>query len=1061
MLKKANLLRYYWRSFRDENLQSFKLGEGVGVGFEELKKGQLSIKAMEKVNQLAQLLEGEKEYHVCPIVLQHEQDSYNRILPLFIPAKINDGKLMPIPHRPPYIARDHLEPNSKNKPTIGTVDQVDKYTQMHPYSGECDWNTTWNYAESLFKEITGKTIGTFQEKHYKRNERSWIFPIKEKNISKSMLALYQDLLSKKRFPLLLQNYLSLDEQVKVPLLSRAMYMDRHLGQMNGSFPLSEGQRESLQHLLSIEHGEILAVNGPPGTGKTTLIQNIVASLWVEAAVQQQEPPIIVTASTNNQAVKNVLDSFEKEVWENKTKETNWTKKIKKLQGRWIEGLKSYGLFFPSSEEMNKLSQNGHNYQVVRWNAEHFMDDLENICQSNKFTTLKKKFVEHYNRYAGESVNSVWEVKERIYGELCSTYQDILDALSLAKKLERSADLLRKRFAGSDEVLSSSRREWEEELEIRRDSVEEAEKLMQICKNHRVNEPRIWKLYGLFSTSYVERKREERNQTFLRVIKKQLPFRITSLSMAEIMNKIESHYGQLTDEYKRINDQLVQAEALIQDLYEGKKEYKRWCERFGIEYNDDQPDFRRVLQDLDTTLRYQAFLLATHYWEAKWLEEMEDKRKYKVRTEKPLSAVEQKMVSYRRFAKLTPCFVFTLHMLPQILQVNQGYLQSNQRKQENETAWLYECIDLLILDEAGQIAPHIAAPAFAFAKKALVIGDTLQLEPITNLTPSVDLGNLKAFKVIQRFDQQKDIEETGATVAKGNVMKIAQRRCKYQKNELAGGLFLAEHRRCVDEIIEYCNLLAYNGKLIPSRRPYEKNYEMLPHMGYANIEGELEKKGKSKFNVIEAEAIVVWLDKNKKIILDRANRGKKHKRELKDVIGIVTPFKFQETLIRAYLKEFDMDDITVGTLHALQGAERDIILFSATDTPTRSEAFYDKGVNMLNVAVSRAKDSFIIFANWNQFGKVKGTPSHFLRKYIEESNENDTKVWEQKKEEWTGELFGKMAIKRTMKSEDWDKGEHQIIQQIVHVYENKGQIILNRDSGNLTVTQNVTNISREG
>ena len=38
---------------------------------------------------------------------------------------------------------------------------------------------------------------------------------------------------------------------------------------------------------------ILAINGPPGTGKTTLIRSIVANAWVNDAVDEKEPPIIV------------------------------------------------------------------------------------------------------------------------------------------------------------------------------------------------------------------------------------------------------------------------------------------------------------------------------------------------------------------------------------------------------------------------------------------------------------------------------------------------------------------------------------------------------------------------------------------------------------------------------------------------------------------------------------------------------------------------------------------------------------------------------------------------
>src|SRR5690554_7631277 len=64
--------------------------------------------------------------------------------------------------------------------------------------------------------------------------------------------------------------------------------------------------------MAMEEGEILAVNGPPGTGKTTFVLDVVASLWVQAALAEGEPPLIIAASTNNQAVTNILTAFAKD-----------------------------------------------------------------------------------------------------------------------------------------------------------------------------------------------------------------------------------------------------------------------------------------------------------------------------------------------------------------------------------------------------------------------------------------------------------------------------------------------------------------------------------------------------------------------------------------------------------------------------------------------------------------------------------------------------------------------------------------------------------------------------
>lgn len=80
----------------------------------------------------------------------------------------------------------------------------------------------------------------------------------------------------------------------------------------------------------------------------------------------------------------------------------------------------------------------------------------------------------------------------------------------------------------------------------------------------------------------------------------------------------------------------------------------------------------------------------------------------------------------------------------------------------------------------------------------------------------------------------------------------------------------------------------------------------------------------------------------------------------------------------------MKNLTIGTVHALQGAERPIILFSSVYGPNMKNTsfFFDMGPNMLNVAVSRAKDSFIMFGHDNLYrNDANRNPSSLLYKYI--------------------------------------------------------------------------------
>ncbi|MDN3709312.1 hypothetical protein QW060_20050 [Myroides ceti] len=79
---------------------------------------------------------------------------------------------------------------------------------------------------------------------------------------------------------------------------------------------------------------------PPGTGKTTLLQSIVANEVVQSAVKGHDPAVIVACSTNNQAVTNIIDSF-----------FSVTQKPGLLYERWLPNLKGFGLYLPAQSKI--------------------------------------------------------------------------------------------------------------------------------------------------------------------------------------------------------------------------------------------------------------------------------------------------------------------------------------------------------------------------------------------------------------------------------------------------------------------------------------------------------------------------------------------------------------------------------------------------------------------------------------------------------------------------------------------------------------------------------------
>lgn len=97
--------------------------------------------------------------------------------------------------------------------------------------------------------------------------------------------LYDNQLKRDQFPALVRRLTIGNSSSARSSLSTDEYgfpAKKHLGSFQRKYSLAPSQRKALLHSLSLKPGEILAISGPPGTGKTTFVHSIVASLWVAA-----------------------------------------------------------------------------------------------------------------------------------------------------------------------------------------------------------------------------------------------------------------------------------------------------------------------------------------------------------------------------------------------------------------------------------------------------------------------------------------------------------------------------------------------------------------------------------------------------------------------------------------------------------------------------------------------------------------------------------------------------------------------------------------------------------
>ena len=118
------------------------------------------------------------------------------------------------------------------------------------------------------------------------------------------------------------------------------------------------------------------------------------------------------------------------------------------------------------------------------------------------------------------------------------------------------------------------------------------------------------------------------------------------------------------------------------------------------------------------------------------------------------------------------------------------------------------LDWLIVDEAGQAVPQHAVGALMRARRALVVGDPLQVEPVITLDRSVDERLLRRWRVsAEHLSTATSLQVVAdANTSAGTWITSDEARVWV-------GLPLIVHRRCVEPMLSIANDLAYADAMV--------------------------------------------------------------------------------------------------------------------------------------------------------------------------------------------------------------------------------------------------------
>ncbi|MFD9970221.1 AAA domain-containing protein [Streptomyces sp. NPDC059011] len=255
-------------------------------------------------------------------------------------------------------------------------------------------------------------------------------------------------------------------------------------------------------------------------------------------------------------------------------------------------------------------------------------------------------------------------------------------------------------------------------------------------------------------------------------------------------------------------------------------------------------------------------------------------------------------------------------------------------------------DLVVIDEASQCSIPSVLPLLFRARRALIIGDPMQLGHIPGVSP-----------------QQEGQARTRAGLSAAQLEHHRLTYHVYSSYHAAeqhgeGALLLDEHYRCHPRIADVVNSHCYGGRLrvltdvrrqVPGHDPVGAA-DPAPVLGWVDVPSGASARGgdgRSWRNAAEAEAV--------RRVVDGLLAGL----PADATVGVVTPFRAQkETLARIWR---DDDRVRVGTVHTFQGGQRDVMVLSpvaAHNTPPRTTHWVASQVNLWNVAVTRAKSQLV-------------------------------------------------------------------------------------------------------
>ena len=752
------------------------------------------------------------------------------------------------------------------------------------------------------------------------------------------------------------------------------------------FALSFMQQAVVNLSLGFDERKIRSVNGPPGTGKTTLLKDIFAELIVRQAVgivDMKERCIagteetvyfnsasigelpdvisengIVVASSNNGAVQNIVNELPL---------------ISKIDSKMTDGLKNDDGYFwkLSNSDISvewKKDESGKPQKTIVckeregedkfWglfsleggraeNMTNIITKIECICRylneeyisdddvywdfRTKYDAVSKmkanvqRFAESHLKYRQERI----DIRRYKNSYLLQRKQKEKNISEQCRELEQSV-------IQCDRQINAVKKKYQE-FEIQRgNSQNKVNQYNNILESLKMTKPSLFERFK--RKQYNDDMNKAREQLQQAIYEDDNIYR-EQYGVKKQLDKLEQERNSLIEQSRNKKQDLAEwissAENKIANLEKSIADFEKSECRF---------------QPLDMGLDYETLQLSNPWFDEDFriaqselfLSALRVRKQFLYENRKNIKAACIIWSSQKKYLENKRLIAAAWHWINFTIPIISSTFASFSRMCQNIGE---NTLGHLFVDEAGQALPQAAIGAIFRSRNVMVVGDPAQIKPVLTLDAHILSMIARHFGVTEKYLSDSASAQT--------LVDSASRFGFYREQDRSEdswiGIPLWVHRRCMYPMFTISNKISYNDMMVQGTKKYGKT-------GWFDVSGQADNK---------------FVREQAEFLQKRLLKMMKNNPKAKDNIYVITPFanvaqRLAQTLDKIGFTKRDNNrkPVNIGTVHTFQGKEAPVVfMVLGADRQSKGAAGWAVGEpNMMNVAATRAKEEFYVIGD---------------------------------------------------------------------------------------------------